>query len=353
MENALSRRVIATAIAIVLFAGSWAGAQEWAQAMINASSYDFGTVARGAKVEHHFTIENIYEEPVQILEVGSTCGCTTPQVSKRMLKTWEKADLAAVVDTRNHLGRKDATIKVTCSFVRADGVSVTGEAQVHVHVFIRGDIVVQPGAIQFGSVPQGTAMAQEAAVSYAIGRSDWQILQIECSNPHIKARAVETGRTATLVNYRLSIQLNGDAPPGYLQDQLVLVTNDLNPRSARVPIPIEGKVEAALSVAPAQLMLGTAEPGKSVARNVVVKGTTPFHVVSARSNDARFQCKISKEARTVHVIPVTFAAEDSEEASGTVNARIRIETDMAGAAAAEVAVSVQTVARRSQPLQTR
>ena len=35
------------------------------------------------KVEHRFTIENIYEEDIHITSVASGCGCTTPQISKR------------------------------------------------------------------------------------------------------------------------------------------------------------------------------------------------------------------------------------------------------------------------------
>ena len=36
--------------------------QQWAKEMFDHTSHDFGTVARGAKMEHRFTLENIYEE---------------------------------------------------------------------------------------------------------------------------------------------------------------------------------------------------------------------------------------------------------------------------------------------------
>jgi len=37
-------------------------AQDWAKAMFSEARHDFGIVARGAKVEYQFTIENLYEE---------------------------------------------------------------------------------------------------------------------------------------------------------------------------------------------------------------------------------------------------------------------------------------------------
>ena len=51
-------------IAACLVAGLPAGplaAQEWAKKMFDTTSHNFGTVARGSKVEHTFTVTNIYQ----------------------------------------------------------------------------------------------------------------------------------------------------------------------------------------------------------------------------------------------------------------------------------------------------
>ena len=63
-------------------------------------------------------------------------------------------------------------------------------------------------------------------------------------------------------------------PAGYLKDHVILVTNDLNPDAARVPIAVEGLVLAPLSVKPAFFSVGAVklsgdrdeepgDPGKS------------------------------------------------------------------------------------------
>ena len=99
-------------------------AQDWAKAMFDRTTHDFGVVARGAKVEHRFVVENSYEEDAHIKSVSSSCGCSTPQVTKQLLKTWEKAEIVVTLDTRGFLGRKDATITVDLrSAVRREGAT--------------------------------------------------------------------------------------------------------------------------------------------------------------------------------------------------------------------------------------
>jgi hypothetical protein len=334
------KRAISVVVGLVLvFAASPLLAEDWAKAMFDATSYDFGTVARGAKVEHRFKIENVYEEDIHIASVSSSCGCTTPQISKRVLKKWDTTELVAIIDTRNHLGRKDATI--TVKFADFDAP----EVQVNIHVYIRGDIVVQPGMVRFGTVSRGSTATQEASISYA-GRGDWKIEKVECASPFIDARVTETSRAlgqpgqAGHVTYKLSVTLKADAPAGYLQDPLTLVTNDPNPRTAHVPIPVEGVVSTPLSVHPAQLLMGAATPGKEVTRLIFVNGSKPFRILSVSSNDARFQCRVVDEVKMAHSIPITFLCNDPKATAGLVTAKVGIATDMDGAAA-EVSVSIQ------------
>ena len=322
-----------TLIAWLLSAQS-ANAQDWAKAMFDKTTYDFGSVARGAKVEHRFVIENIYEEDVHIRSVSSNCGCSTPEVSQKLLKTWEKAEILVTMDTRKFLGRKDATIEVKFDQPFFAGV------QLHIHAYIRSDIVVQPGAVQFGSVVQGAGANQSVIVSYA-GRDDWKIARVECANPHIEASVAETNRTPGQINYNLAVRLKPDAPAGYIRDQLVLVTNDFDARAARVPIAVEGLVVSTLSVRPSPLMMGVAEAGQPIVRNLVVQGQTPFRIVSVTCSDRRFECQLPREAKTTHILPVRFLADASNPSGDKVSVKIRIETDLTGVNSKEVDVSVQ------------
>jgi hypothetical protein len=330
-------RIPVLAISLALMLGSASSGkgqeQDWAKAMFNETSHDFGVVAAGAKVEYKFVIQNIYEEDVHIKSVQSSCGCTSPKVDKQLLKTWEKAELTAVIntDTRQYYGRKDTTIKVEFD------LPFEAEVQVHLHTYIRRDVVVQPGVVQFGSVNQGTATKQKLTVSYA-GRNDWRIDSVECSDPYLEGEVAEVSRGAGLVKYDLYVTLKPNAPVGYVKDQLTLLTNDSNPSAARVPVAVEGIVAQALSVRPSPLFLGVIDAGQPVTRPLVIQGKVPFHITAVRSNDPRFQCKPPEGANAVHLLPITF---DAKNASGKITGKIQIETDYPNAKPLDVDVNVQ------------
>jgi hypothetical protein len=237
------------------------------------------------------------------------------------------------------LGRKDATIEVEFD------QPYTAVVQLHVHTYIRSDIVVQPGAVSFGSVKQGAGASQSVDVTYA-GRSDWKIKEVQCANPSIEASANETSRTPGQVGYRLDVRLKPDAPGGYISDQLVLVTNDFDARSARVPVAVDGVVVSSLSIRPSPLMMGMAKTGQPVVRNLVVQGREPFKIESVTCGDPRFTCRVPGDAKTTHILPVAFLADAASNPAGEkVSAKIRIQTDLSDAAAQEVDVSIQLMPR--------
>jgi hypothetical protein len=336
----------ALAIVLLLLAGSRSLAQEWAKKMFDRTSHDFGVVAKGAKVQCVFNVENIYVEDAHIDFVTSNCQCTSAQISKPWLKTWEKAQITVVVDTRKYTGRRDATLRVKFD------KPFEGEMQLQVQCFIRGDIVIKPEVVQFGSVPQGKGFRQKVTVQYA-GRADWKIEKIECNNEHLAGQAVEIGRVpdpathATHVTYELLVTLKGDTPPGYVQDVLYLVTNDPNAQTARIPVAVEGSVTAPLQARPSPLMMGLVDAGQTRTDKLVVQGQTPFRIVGVRCDDPRFKVTLPEgAAKTWHVILVTFTADATP---GKVNGKVRIETDQGAAASVEVPVQVQIVPKPLGP----
>ncbi len=329
--------LLAISLAILPIAAPHVKGQEvdWAKEIFDQSSYDFGVVARGAKVEHKFTIENKWVEDLIITLVQSSCGCTSAKIDKKHLKTWEKAELTVVVDTRSFLGRKDATITVKLASPFPE------EVQIHSHVYIRSDVVVQPGVVQFGSISQGAAMKQKVSVSYA-GRDDWRIERVESANPNLEGRVTEVSRGGGQVKYDLWATLKANAPAGYIQDQLTLVTNDIDQRAAHVPVAVEGVVSTALSVRPSPLFMGVIETGQTVTKPLVIQGKTPFKITAVRCGDSRFQIKAPEGAKAVQLLPITF---DAKDVSGRITGKIRIETDYPQSKTLEVDVNVQVTPR--------
>jgi hypothetical protein len=299
-----------------------AQAQDWAREMFDHTSHDFGTVARGAKVEHRFGVENIYLEDAHILSAKASCGCTSPEVPVEILKTWKKAYVAAKVDTVHFEGQKDVTIKVTFD------KPFPAEVLLNIHCYIRTDVVLVPGSVHLQAA-QGNAAQQRVSVRYA-GRPDWQIQRIECANPDVTGKAVEIARGGGMVTYDLTVNLSAHAKAGYSRDELNLVTNDPNPRAQRVPVPVEAVVVAPVTVHPSPLIMDPVAAGElqnPVMRPLVVVSASPFQITRVESSNPRFRCDLPPAmASTVHRLPVVFLGGDTP---GKLDTRIRIQTTAA------------------------
>ncbi|EAQ77524.1 hypothetical protein DSM3645_06674 [Blastopirellula marina DSM 3645] len=304
-------------------------AQDWARKMFNVTSHDFGTVARGADAIYEFDLQNIYEEDVHVTAVRSSCGCTTPSIKSKDLKTWEKGAIVCKFNTDSFLGEKSATVTVTID------KPYYAEVQLNVRGHIRGDVVFQPGAVKLGSVDQGEPSSAKVNVAYA-GGSNWQILDVRSDNPHLSVEMSEPMRGAGRIAYDLTVKLKDDAPVGYIQDHLTLVTND--GRNPNITLPVEGKVAPAVTVSPAALALGELSQGETVEKKLIVRAKKPFKITSIKCDNKSYQfAQPSDEAKLLHFIPITYTAGGK---SGNQMQKIVIETDIAGGASGETIATV-------------
>jgi hypothetical protein len=311
------RRISALLLLWLLAAGAEAEAQDWAKKMFQNSSHEFGIVARGSKQEYAFVLTNLYKEDVHVSGLRSTCGCTTPRITKDRIKTHEQTEVIVAYNTRSFLGAKGATITVIID------EPYYAEVQLTVSGYIRSDVVFQPGAVEFGSVDAGQSTSQKVNVSYA-GREDWEIMDVRSANEHFEVELEETLRNGGRVNYDMIVRLKPDAPPGYIHDQLLIVTNDSG--GSQVSLPVEGQVVSAISVSPAALFLGVLKPGESVKKRLVVRGSKPFRIVSVKCDDESFTFDTSDaESKPLHFVPVEFKANSE---TGQIERKIQIETDL-------------------------
>lgn len=309
------RYVYGVLLCLAMCCGSASG-QDWAAKMFKVRQHDFGSVARGSKAEFAFELENKYEEDVHIASVESSCGCTSPVITKQWLKTWEKSQIIAKYNTRSFLGKRGATLTVVIDkpFYAEVQLSVTG--------YIRSDVVFNPGDVDFGEVDQFSEAKAEVEVNYA-GRNDWKIVDVRSANQHFEVELRETRRDAERVIYRMSVRLAPDAPAGYFEDSLTLVSDDA--RLNLIPLAVRGRVVSPLSVSPASLFMGNLASGQSVSKRLVVRGKEPFRILNVKCQDDGFSFDdLSEEKKKLHFVPVTFTAGED----GKISEKIEIETDL-------------------------
>ena len=303
-----------------------ASGQEWAEKMFSVTSHNFGTVAKGSKTEFRFIYRNLYEEDVHVSSVRTSCGCTQPAITKKLIKTHETGEIVAAFNTRTFLGQHGATLTVTFD------QPFYAEVQLRVAGNIRGDVAFEPASVNLGNVDLGRGAEQVVRVTH-IGSTPWEITDVRSANVNFEVLLSQPQHTGSQSAYDLTLRLKPDAPAGYINDQLILVTND--PRAAQIPMDVEGRVVAEVTVSPQLLALGNVVPGGSVTKNIVVRANRPFCVTGIVCNDGCLSCPAKETPAKVHILPVTFQAGD---VGGQVERELTITTDLGDGAVPVVTV---------------
>jgi hypothetical protein len=306
-----SRRRSLLAVPLILILNSPVFAQnpyEWAEKMFDSTSHDFGAVAREASVSHRFRVKNLYTSDVQIQNVTASCGCTSPRFDNTPIKTGESTYIDVTMDTHKFQHDKSSTVTVT--FAQPQYAVVT----IPVKVYIRTDVVLSPGSINFGAVDVGAGQERKIELSYA-GDPNWAITKVVTNNDNLKAQVKETMRQNGQVGYDLIVGLSPKAPAGYLRQQIMLTTND---QAGQIPVLVEARVESDVTVTPSVVQLGSVLPGKEKIQTVILRGSKPFVIekVECDSGHGMFKMpKLTQDSKPVHVIALTFTAPKE---SGTV-----------------------------------
>lgn len=268
-------------------------------------TYDFGNVALNAKAEKSFRFKNIYDEDVVISSVASNCGCTKAHAVKSVVHPNEIGEIIAHIDTTGeHTKQRKATIRITFS------KPSFAEVQLQVKSYIRPDVGFEPGQIEFGTVHPGEKIVKKAYLQYA-GRPDWALTGIQKTNPGVRAEAREVKREGGNVVYEILVELKSDAKPGYLQDLLKFQTNELDRATATIFLPIQGLVSEPLSAKPSYLQMGVVSGKAPITKNIVISSSEPFKIVDVSCNDRRLSFLKTNLTRAVHVVPVTFNADEN------------------------------------------
>lgn len=311
------------AVFATIFCASWqsaASAQDWLSRAIPAEhrSHDFGTVARSARTEHRFTINNVSERELHIRSVRASCGCTTPIVETETIPPGESGTILARFNTGTFTGQKKATLTVTI-----DRPFFT-ELQLNVQGYIRSDVVLHPGEIEFGQVPEGDSKVTKVTLDYA-GRSDWKIERIESPLGFVQAQFEEVSRSNGRIQYKITAEVDPKAPVGFLQNHFILHTNDR--RLKTVPVLFNGTIQPAIQFSPQNLSLGRVKPGEPISQRLVIKGRQPFRILDIRSDVAEIRFDPTDQAKSAHLLNIVVAPK-RQQTEKKVQSHVLLYTDL-------------------------
>jgi len=280
-------------------------------------------VPRGVKVKHDFLLVNRLAEPITILNLRPSCGCTSGRASASAVAPGQSVVIEAEMDTRNFVGPKSTVLFVT--LITAGGRE--GEARLGVSCHILSDIVLNPGSIDFGTVVRGQSPAQVLTIDRLNGKG-WRFVRMVSASRALNAQLAETSRSESTVSYSLSVSLKPDAPAGLLRDELRLISND--PETPSIPIMVTALIRGDLTAAPSILSLGQIHSSAGAQGRFIIRSSRPFAIRSIEGAGDGFSTSLPDATpQPVHVVTVAYKPEEGTT-RGDIRRVFRVQTDLPG-----------------------
>ena len=329
----------------VVVAEQSAAQESWGAALFDTQRHDFGSVAIGADAEFLFELTNTLNSNVRFVSLRSSCTCVSAKFSTPLLIPGETGAVIVRLNTSGqHLQNRSSVLTVQLERI-INGVRRIDAVQLFVSGYIRPDVVLTPGSVEFGAVAEGTAAERTLLMEYT-GQPGWALIRVERSQPYIYARAEEVKREQGNVTYKITVILEEDAPAGYVRDVLRFTTNELQPGKSEpveIVLPVQGVVRASIQAKPSPMLVGILSPDEMVTKNIIIQSEIPFRITNVSAADNRFRFAFSEQASTVQLISVSFSAKqipsgeqqdfaqviriatnDPQQPSITVNAFVRV-----------------------------
>jgi len=311
---------------------STAGAANWAEGLFTEKAHAFGPVPRGGKFRHEFLLVNRLSEPVTILNVRASCGCTTGRAGASQVAPGQSTVIEAEMDTRNFVGPKSTTLYVT--LVTAGGKE--SEARLGISANILSDVVLNPGSIDFGAVVRGQAPSRVLTID-RIGLSSWKVERMISTSRALTGQLVETARNESTVQYTLTLALKPDAPAGIIRDEIRILTND--PETATIAIPVTALIRGDLVASPTILSLGRVTSAGGAQGRFLIRASKPFTIVSVEgSGDGFSVAPVDASKANAHILTVAYRPEEGRT-RGDLKCTLRVVTDLPGEPALDLIAS--------------
>ncbi|WP_146596336.1 DUF1573 domain-containing protein [Novipirellula galeiformis] len=302
LQRNFTRTLVLGGLSVCVFAvglldAHSAQSQDWSDQVFKVKKHDFGTVAVAAKTEFRFPVTNPYPQPMHIQSVRASCGCTTPIIETEYIQPGETGSILARFNTGTFRGKKGATLTVVVD------KPFYAEARLVVDGYIRSDMVFHPGEIDFGRATQGETKSKTSKVLYA-GRDDWQVTDVVSNSPWLLPSFKQISRGSGRADYEITVVIQEDAPQGFFQDEVTVITNDRS--MPRVPLRVCGQVESLLSISPQSIALGSVKPGQSITKRLVIRSQEAVIIESIECEGWDVEFARPTAANTTFLLETTF-----------------------------------------------
>jgi hypothetical protein len=77
------------------------------------SSYNFGSIGEGDKIEYNFRFKNTGNKPLVIMNAHASCGCTVPEKPEKPVMPGETSFIKVIFNSKGKSGHQEKSIIVS------------------------------------------------------------------------------------------------------------------------------------------------------------------------------------------------------------------------------------------------
>jgi len=208
-------------------------------------AHDFGTLENNRTVEHEFVLRNAGDEPLEITNVRTTCGCTVAKLADPTIQPGEEATLQAKLNLRGRRGPQNKTIILRTNDPEHE------TARLVIKGTAKEDVEVQPNFLSFGSVKGDEKQARDVRVVF---HTEADVVSVKLEQPdetftaELKPRSKRTPRERVI-----EVRARPDLAPGTYRGILVVETT--HPGRPQVRVNVFANVMDKLRVLPKEIVV--------------------------------------------------------------------------------------------------
>ena len=286
----MKTKALLTLSALFACACVYAQDQPTSAMVFDSYEWDFGPINEAdGPVMHTFRFVNISNNPIQIDNVATSCGCTTVQYSTEPIHGGEEGELTVVFDPSRYEGRVFREVEIITKdrinyaylTVYADVTPIPmGLEQIYPHL-LAGTVKTSSTRCTFGYIPQGESVTKVVRIAN-VGNKTAELSVVTTGNRYgMSVNCPQSIGPQEAVSIRVTYDIpKGKKYFGMARDTIWVVADGIK---SQVPIVVNAlRVEQfnandskkpVMRIEPSYVEFGEKAPGKIYKKTIVIGNT--------------------------------------------------------------------------------
>lgn len=271
---------------------------------LNKETRDFGKAAPYEQLRHDIVIMNEGDQPLEIINVGTTCGCTAAVPSATHIPSGATSIVSVTMTATSGTSRMEKQVKIVSNDPKQKEVRVTLIADVR-NIWTFSPVSV----IKFDEVPYNTEQFETVYLSNNEGEA-FKVLQAQCDRVEFRAEAGEPTDAGTPI----TVYFKSGKKRETIAATIEIITDHSDQPRARATL--MASITGYVKFTPSSLYFGRSPAGKTVDRELRLTLTDKskadsFEITNIKGGDDVKAEIIGKNALGMLRVKVSYKVPDS------------------------------------------